>query len=71
MTAAVPYQAMIAITANTATGITAAVAAAIAKSVIQQFVWGVLMDVPHAMSRSVVTVLPNARIAKRRSVRIA
>ena len=71
MTAAVPYQAMIAITANTATGITARSAAAIARGAIRQCVWGVLMGVPHAMSRSVVTVLPNARIAKRRSVRIA
>ena len=69
MTAAVPYQAMTAITANTATGSTAQSAAAIAKSVIQQFVWGVLMNVPHVMSRSVGAVQPNAKSVKKLTVK--
>ena len=71
MTVEVTYQAMTATTVNIATGITARSAAAIARCAIRQCVWGVLMSVPHAMSLSVITVLPNARIAKRRSVRIA
>ena len=71
MTAAAQCLTMIATTVTTATGITAAVAAAVARCVIQQCVLGVLTSVPHAMSRSAATVLPNAKIAKKSSVRIA
>ena len=71
MTAAAQCLTMTATTANTVTGITAQSAAAIAKNVIPQSAWGVLMSVPHAMSRSAATVLPNAGIANKRSVRIA
>ena len=70
MTAAAQWLMMTATTVNIATGITAQSAAPIAKSVIPQSAWGVLMNVPRAMSRSVRAVLPNARNAKRRSVRI-
>ena len=70
MTAAVPYQVMTVITANIATGNTAQSVAPIVKSVILQSAWGVLMSVPRAMSRSVITVPPNARNVKRRSARI-
>lgn len=71
MTAAAQCLTMTATTVNIATGITAAVAAAIARCVIRQCVWGVLMSVHHAMSRSAITVPPNVRIANKRSVRIA
>ena len=70
MTAAVPYQMMIAITASTATGITARSAAAIARCAIRQCVWGVLMNVPHAMSQSVRVVQLNVKSVKKHSVRI-
>ena len=70
MTAEVTYQAMTAITANTATGNTAQSAALVAKSVIPQSVWGVLMSVPVVMCRSVVTVQPNVKSVKKHSVRI-
>jgi hypothetical protein len=70
MTAAAQYLTMTATTVTIATGITAAVAAAIARDAIRQCVWGVLMSVPHATSRSAATVLSNAKIAKKSSVRI-
>ena len=71
MTAAAPCRAMIAITVNHVTEIIVRSVRRIARCVTPHFVWDVLMNVPHAMSRSVITVRPNARIAKRRSVRIA
>ena len=70
MTAAAPYQAMIAITANAATVTIVHSVRHIARCVIPHFVWGVLMNVPHAMSRFVRAVLLNVRIAKRLTVRI-
>ncbi|MHA2069554.1 MAG: hypothetical protein ACXABY_34760 [Candidatus Thorarchaeota archaeon] len=69
MTAAAPYQAMIAITANIAIGITARNAAPIVKGVIPRSVLAVLMDVLHVMSRFVVTAPQHARNATRRSAR--
>ena len=70
MTAEVTYQAMTAITANTATGNTAQSAALVAKSVIPQSAQGVLMSVPAVMCRSAVIVQLNAKSVKKHSVRI-
>ena len=70
MTAAAQYLTMTATTVTIATGITAAVAAVVARCVIQQCVWGVLTSVPHAMSQSAATAPQNAKIAKKSSARI-
>ena len=70
MTAAVPYQAMIAITANAVTATIVRSAAHIAVCAIPQFAWAAAMSVPHVMNRSAKAVLPNARIAKKSTVRI-
>ena len=70
MTAAVLYQAMIAITVNHVTEIIVRSVRRIARCVTPHFVWDVLMNVPDAMNRFVRAVLPNARIAKKLTVRI-
>ena len=56
---------MIAITANTVKGIIAAVAAHIVRCVTLQSASAVHTSVPHVMNRSVRTVHPNARNAKK------
>ena len=70
MTAAALYQAMTVITANIATGITARNAAHIARCVIPQSAWGVLTNVPRAMSRYARAVQLNVKSVKKHSVRI-
>ena len=70
MTAAAQCQMMTATIVNTAKGIIAAVAAVIARFAKPQYVWDVLIVVHHAMSQSAKNVPPNARIARRHSVKI-
>jgi phage-related protein len=70
-TAAARYLTMTATIVNIATGIIAAVAAAIARGAIRRFVWGVPMSVPHVMSWSAITAPQNARNVMERSARIA
>ena len=70
MTAVALYQVMIATTVNHVTEIIVRSAAHIARCVIPRCVWGVLMNVPHATSLFARAVLPNARIAKKLTVRI-
>ena len=70
MTAAALYQAMIATTVNHVIEIIVRSVLRIARCAIPHCVWGVLMNVPHAMSRYARAVLLNARIAKRLTVRI-
>ena len=69
MTAATAYQAMIAITVNTAIGTIARRAAHIAGCVIPLFVWAVRTNVPHVTSRFAGSALQHARNAKRRFAR--
>jgi len=71
MTAATPYQAMIATTANTAIAITVRIAARTAGCATPQSVLDVLMNVLNVKSRFVVTVPQCARNVERRSVRTA
>ena len=70
MTAAVLYQAMIAITANAVTVTIVHSVRHIARCAIPHFVWDARMNVPHAMSRSARAVLLNVRNAKKLTVRI-
>ena len=63
------FQAMIVTTANTVTATIVRSAAHIARCAIPRFVLAVHTNVPHVMSRFVVVALPNARIAKKYSVR--
>ena len=70
MTAAVLYQAMIVTTVSHVTEIIVRSAAHTARCVIPHCVWDVHTNVPHVMNQSVRAVLPNARSARRRCVRI-
>ena len=70
MTVAARFRAMTAITANVATVTIVVSVRRIARCAIRHFVWDVLMNVPHAMSLFAKAVQPNARIAKRLTVRI-
>jgi len=71
MTADVRCLMMTATIVNTVTGIIARNAAHTVRNVIRQFVWGVPVNVPTVMSRSVIAVLLNVKIANKRSARIA
>ena len=69
MTVATVYQAMIAITVNTAIGTIVRRAVHIAGCAIRLYALAVLMNVLYVMSRSVGSVPPNAKSAKRRFAR--
>ena len=69
MTAATPYQAMIAVTANTATATIARIAARTVGCAIPQSALDVLMNVLNVKSRFVVAAPQYAKNVERRSVR--